>query len=72
MVAALFLFMPGWKNKDAKRHTRKANSASKQRQWRHVAESAMSRGADEGSAIRQANGVVAKNRGRKRSARRRR
>lgn len=48
-----------WTPKDAKRHTKKAASPKAQRQWAHVADSALSRGASEGSAIRQANGIVA-------------
>ena len=47
-----------WAAKDAKRHTKKAGSAKKSRQWSHVANSALERGASEGSAIRQANAVV--------------
>jgi uncharacterized protein YdaT len=49
-----------WTAKDAKRHTKKASSPKRQRQWADVADSALSRGASEGSAIRQANGVVSK------------
>ena len=49
-----------WTSKDAKKHTHKASSPTKQRQWAHVADSALERGASEGSAIRQANAVVAK------------
>lgn len=44
----------------ADRFTRKANTPKKKRQWRHVYESALSRGASEGSAIRQASGAVRK------------
>lgn len=49
-----------WKSSDAKRHTKKADTPKKQRQWADVADSALSRGATEGSAIRQANSVMAK------------
>jgi len=49
-----------WTASDAKKHTKKANTAKKQRQWADVADSALSRGKSEGTAIRQANGVVAK------------
>lgn len=47
-----------WAPSDAKRHTRKADTPAKARQWAHVANSALDRGAAEGSAIQQANGVV--------------
>lgn len=47
-----------WSSSDAKRHTKKATSAKKQRQWSHVANSALERGASEGSAIAQANAVI--------------
>ena len=47
-----------WGPSDAKRHTKKASTPKKQRQWSDVADSALSRGASEGSAIRQANSVV--------------
>lgn len=49
-----------WKASDAKKHTKKADTPKKQKQWADVADSALSRGASEGSAIRQANAVVAK------------
>ena len=49
-----------WQPGDAKRHTKKATSAKKQRQWAHVADKALSRGSSEASAIRQANAVVAR------------
>lgn len=49
-----------WTPADAKRHTKKATSPKAQRQWAHIADSALARGASEGSAIRQANGVVAR------------
>jgi uncharacterized membrane protein (DUF4010 family) len=48
-----------WTSEDAHRHTHKANSPKAQRQWAHIADSALSRGASEKSAIMQANGVVA-------------
>jgi hypothetical protein len=49
-----------WTPEDAKRHTAKAKSLTAQRQWAHVADSALKRGLPEGTAIREANGVVAK------------
>lgn len=50
-----------WKSQDAKRHTKKAKSPKAQRQWSHIANSVLERGGGEGSAIRQANGVIARN-----------
>ena len=47
-----------WTSKSAKSHTSKATTPKKERQWSSVANSALSRGASEGSAIRQANAVV--------------
>ncbi|CAJ0849873.1 hypothetical protein AMST5_00188 [freshwater sediment metagenome] len=56
-----------WKASDAKKHTKKADTPKKQKQWADVADSALSRGASEGSAIRQANAVVAKSTTKKKS-----
>jgi hypothetical protein len=47
-----------WDKGSARRHTKKAKSRKAKRQWAHVANSALRRGASEGSAIRQANAVV--------------
>lgn len=49
-----------WGKSDAKRHTKAASTPKKERQWKDVANSALKRGASEGSAIRQANAVVKK------------
>jgi uncharacterized protein YdaT len=49
-----------WKAKDAKRHTKKAKSPKRKRQWREVANSVLRRTGDEGRAIRAANSVVKK------------
>lgn len=49
-----------WKPKDAQRHTKKAKSPKAQRQWSSIADSVLERGGSEGSAIRQANGVIAR------------
>ena len=49
-----------WTPKDAKRHDKKASTPKKQRQWRDVANSALSRGLSEGTAVREANGVIAR------------
>ena len=42
----------------AQRHTHKADTPAKQRQWEHVRESVEARGGSHVSAIIQANGVV--------------
>lgn len=47
-----------WKPASAKRHTKKADTPKKKRQWSHVANAALRRGASEGSAVRQANAAV--------------
>lgn len=47
-----------WTPNDAIKHTHKAMSAKSRRQWAHVANSVLQRGADEGTAVREANGVV--------------
>ena len=49
-----------WKAKDAKRHTKKATTPKKKRQWAHVADSMLESGKSEGAAIRAANAVVKK------------
>jgi hypothetical protein len=48
--------------------TRKATTPKLKRQWQHVYQNAKGRGADPGSAVRQANAVI--KRGSSRSARR--
>ena len=58
-----------WSSSDASRHTRKADSAKSKRQWSHVANSMLNRGASEGSAVRAANAAV-KKRSHRRSRRR--
>lgn len=47
-----------WTSRDAYRHTKKASTPGLQAKWAKVANSALERGADEASAIRQANAVV--------------
>jgi hypothetical protein len=49
-----------WKAKDAQRHTRKAKTAKRKRQWSDVANSVLQRTGDEAKAVRVANGVVKK------------
>ena len=47
-----------WKSSDARRHTHRAQSPRRQRQWREVANSVLRRTGDEGRAVRTANAVV--------------
>jgi uncharacterized protein YdaT len=49
-----------WGKGDARRHTKKAKSDVRKRQFAHVANSMLERGASEGSAIRAANAAVKK------------
>ena len=49
-----------WSAKDATRHTKKASSPKKKRQWAHVSNSMLERGASEGAAVRAANAAVAR------------
>lgn len=49
-----------WSSADAKKHTKKASTPAKKKQWASVADSALKGGSSEGSAIRQANSVVGK------------
>jgi hypothetical protein len=54
-----------WKSSQAKGFTKKAKSPIAKRQWKDVANSMLSRGEDEGAAIRAANAAVAKRKKRK-------
>lgn len=47
-----------WGPSDATRHTRKANSAKRRRQWADVADSELARTGDDAAAIRAADAVV--------------
>lgn len=47
-----------WNERAAHRHTHKADTEKKKRQWKDVANSALEKGESEGTAIREANGVV--------------
>lgn len=49
-----------YETKDARRHTKKAKSPVRKRQFAHVANSMLEHGASEGSAIRVANAAVKK------------
>jgi hypothetical protein len=48
----------------AQRHTKKADTAKKQRQWSHVRDSELKKGASKGKADKIANGVIKKESGR--------
>lgn len=60
--------MPWTTDKDVERHTKKAKSSKRKRQWRHIANSMLERGKGEGAAIRAANGVI-KNGGKRKKSR---
>lgn len=49
-----------WTAKDAKKKTKKASTPKRQAQWAAIANRLLEAGASEGSAIRQANGVMKK------------
>jgi uncharacterized protein YdaT len=49
-----------WTPEDAGGKTKKANTPKKRRQWSHIANGALERGASEQSAIMQASGVLKK------------
>jgi hypothetical protein len=51
-----------WSPSDATRHTKKANTPKKKRQFSDVANSVLARTGDEGRAIREANAVVGRKR----------
>ena len=44
----------------ADKHTKKANTAKKSRQWEHVRDSAEAQGDSPGKAIKKASGVLKK------------
>jgi hypothetical protein len=47
-----------WTAEDADRHTKKADSAKRQRMWAEIANSVLAETGDEGRAIREANAMV--------------
>lgn len=49
-----------WQPGDAARHTKKAKSPTAKRQWADVADSILKKTGDEGLAVREANGVIAR------------
>lgn len=59
-----------WTASDAKRHTHKALSPARKRQWAAVANSVLQRTGSDASAVIQANGVLKNHPSRKRGKRR--
>jgi len=57
--------MSPWKPKDAKRHTKKADTPKRARQWAHVADNMLASGKSEGAAVRAANAAVKKSKKKK-------
>lgn len=49
-----------WTQKDSARHTKRAKSPKRKRQWSKVANSILERTGDEGRAVRGANAAVKK------------
>ena len=49
-----------WAPSDAEKHTKKADTPAKQRQWANVANNTLDKTGDEARAIREANAVVAR------------
>ena len=49
-----------WKSEDATRHTKKAKSKKKKKQWSAVANAVLEKSGDEGKAVRIANAAVKK------------
>jgi hypothetical protein len=54
-----------WSPKDASKKTHKADTPSKKRQWVHVADQVLAKTGDEARAIREANSVVKRNKGKR-------
>lgn len=49
-----------WKDADADGKTKKADTPKKRRMWANIANTLLADGASEAQAIREANGVIAK------------
>ena len=54
-----------WTEDDASKKTKKAKSLSAKRQWAKIADDVLARTGNEGLAIREANGVIKKRKGKK-------
>lgn len=50
--------MPWDKNSQVGKHTKKASSPKRKKQWRDIANSVLKRTGDDAEAIREANGVI--------------
>ena len=59
--------MTPWMQSDVQHKTKKANTPKKKRQWASVANSALKSGDSEASAIRQANAVVNRRKGKRKA-----
>ena len=49
-----------WTAEDAERHTERADDPKRQRMWAEIANTVLAETGDEARAIREANGMVAK------------
>lgn len=58
--------MPWSPSDGPSRHTKKANSPAKRKQWADVANKVREESGDEGRAIREANAAVKRNKGKRR------
>lgn len=47
-----------WNSGDAARFTKKAKSPKAKRQWKDIADNALSRGESDATAIKEANGIL--------------
>jgi len=54
-----------WKPQDAQRHTKKADTPKKQKQWADLSTRLLAAGKPEGEAVKTANGVIKRESGRK-------
>ena len=61
-----------WTSSDAKRHTKKATTPARAKRWAAVANSALSSGKSEGSAVRIANAALKNRAQKKRNAKKKR
>jgi uncharacterized protein YdaT len=52
-----------WNSKDAKRHTKAASTPTKKKEWSGVANAVLKKSGDEGKAIRIANAMMKKGKG---------
>lgn len=57
-----------WTADDAQRHTKKADTTKRQRQWADVANSVLVSTGDDARAIREANAAVAKSHSKQKKA----